>query len=409
MNDNSVVFKIQTFISILLLFCVIFDPTNQFLKIKIFVFILFLIINLKSVSFTYLPVILIFLFIFFASLFFALITGQSIDFSRTLIILKAFFYLAYILYMKDTKLKNFKYFYYLTLLLSCFVIIIWILIFSFPILMTAVYAFVKAHNHFMMISKRTFYGIRLYQVFYRTSPLCVISFSVALLKYLREKNMKFLIHSLLFFFGLFCSGTRANILAVCLLLVSIFFIYKFYIKKEMLFSVSGFLLFSCLSLIVIIALLVEKEDSAIVKAGRLSSYLKLFASAPMRFLLRGSGPGSLFYSRGVFDYIAYSELTYFDFIKDFGLLFTIILLFCFLYPILKCALSVRYDTSQKYCLCLSWVAYLFIAGTNPLLISSTGLVAYSIMFYAYSSNIFSEISFISKKDKLFFNKSKRCI
>ena len=162
----------------------------------------------------------------------------------------------------------------------------------------------------------------------------------------------------------------------------------------MLFSVSGFLLFSCLSLIVIIALLVEKEDSAIVKAGRLSSYLKLFASAPMRFLLIGSGPGSLFYSRGVFDYIAYSELTYFDFIKDFGLLFTIILLFCFLYPILKCALSVRYDTSQKYCLCLSWVAYLFIAGTNPLLISSTGLVAYSIMFYAYSSNIFSEISFI---------------
>ncbi len=97
------------------------------------------------------------------------------------------------------------------------------------------------------------------------------------------------------------------------------------------------------------------------------------------FLIWGQGLGSEFYSKGFGYFTPQSELTYIDIIRMFGLplgMFFIIITF---YPVWYLSKSLKYDWAAFYPLVI-FCAYLFIAGTNPLLISSTGMLAMLAIF-----------------------------
>ena len=106
-------------------------------------------------------------------------------------------------------------------------------------------------------------------------------------------------------------------------------------------------------------------------------------------LIFGEGPGATFDSLGVRGRFAVqSELTYLDLIRWFGIPFTVIIMLVYLYPV-RLIYSKRRNLEYSSVLILAYLLYLVIAGTNPLLISSTGMLALLVM-YSYAFNPYYE-------------------
>lgn len=146
---------------------------------------------------------------------------------------------------------------------------------------------------------------------------------------------------------------------------------------------------------VIIFLLVTSAPSTDIKSGHLKGYMELFNSNLLKTLTFGFGPAKYFYSYGVEQEVSATELTYMDLIKNYGIVGTVLMISMLCVPILNLINNKKIDFFQKYILFLGYVAYLFIAGTNPLLISSTGFILISIMFYVSDKDLFEEFNMSS--------------
>jgi len=71
------------------------------------------------------------------------------------------------------------------------------------------------------------------------------------------------------------------------------------------------------------------------------------------------------------------ELSYFDFWRQAGLFSLIGFLFCVFYPLKKLC------RRENYWLIFGSVGYLIIAGTNPLLFSTTAYLLYIVIYSEY--------------------------
>ena len=117
------------------------------------------------------------------------------------------------------------------------------------------------------------------------------------------------------------------------------------------------------------------EASNAVKFGRLAYYWNLFDLHP-EYLFIGQGPATLFYcDKGLTDQ---TEWTYLDLIRNYGLL-SLAILCVFFYPLVRLFRHRRDPFTQG--VLFTYVVYLLIAGTNPLLLSSTGML---MILSAYS-------------------------
>ena len=116
----------------------------------------------------------------------------------------------------------------------------------------------------------------------------------------------------------------------------------------------------------------------------------LFSRNPVKFFFTGFGPGAYMYSEGFQEVISLTELSYLELIKNFGLLMTTWLVMMFGIPLLKNVTNVKNSKLGRFSLGLSYLAYLFIAGTNPLLTTSTGLIVFVIALYLSNKNIENE-------------------
>ena len=101
--------------------------------------------------------------------------------------------------------------------MSLIVIIISVLFILFPkIGMLAIVYFRDEKDAIIFHSTRRFIFFHVVMVFYKTSPLGVLTFAYAFSKALNTKKLKFKIDSLIFFMALLFSGTSANILSAIL-------------------------------------------------------------------------------------------------------------------------------------------------------------------------------------------------
>ena len=138
-----------------------------------------------------------------------------------------------------------------------------------------------------------------------------------------------------------------------------------------LFSVVFFVLLAML-------LLEENEASNMVKYAHLTSYKNLFNEHP-EYLLLGQGPGTEFYSLGFREMTVKTEWTYLELIRNYGIM-CLPILYVILKPLYDLfALSVKQESTIA--VALAYMIYLVIAGTNPLLLSSTGMF---VLLSAYS-------------------------
>jgi hypothetical protein len=241
-----------------------------------------------------------------------------------------------------------------------------------PIVFATLYAFSLEKQNAMITVSRDPLGIGVGSFYYKTSAVLVLSYGYYLARYLfHKKTWHSFLLTLLFFSALLLSGARANIIATALISIVIMTLkirrsiglYPAYIAALVFILAIGGLYTK--------KFLNPQETSNTVKLGHFESYIALFEEHPLYFAF-GQGVNTSFYSSGFEKMTTITELSYFELIRQFGLCIFAIQCFLLIAPIYL--LAKRHFPDKDSYLIPSYIGYIFIAGTNPLLVSSTGLL-----------------------------------
>jgi hypothetical protein len=388
---NNIFLSFQKFFLFLTMFSIIVDPTNTIFGIKNISFILFMLSSLSNLKCTNIIYIFPFIGIFIIPLAYnQLFPNSAVDFGQTTGYLKSFLFLFFILVMnKNSNLPAFKYFYILNLLVALFCCAIWLLLTFVPGLESPFCLFfMHFENYTIAISRRVFIGIKVLSVFHKTCILSTICLAYSMYMWLFRKNRKYCITTIIFLTYLIFSGTRANMLSGCLIF-SLICLYKVYKSGNILLFITLCLVILAVFFSLIFKLLNDNgEKSLEIKSLHIVSYQELFSGNPFRYLFIGDGPGATFYTKGFNETVAFTELSYYDLIREYGLIFTIVFVSLFCYPFL--GIYNHYSASFFMCFCIGFLAFMFIAGTNPYLVSSNGFTVLAIYYYIMNGNLHFE-------------------
>lgn len=283
--------------------------------------------------------------------------------------------------------------------LSCVVvavitIILWIIVTYEPELYYTLKAYFdsvynKTGLSFIELDYRMILGHRFISCWYRTSPILICALGISLIERLQGKKNLLLVS--LFVAALIFSGTRANMMSAVLLL---FFYIIFKIRKKGLI-IAPFLLaiVTIITAMIMASLLLNDTGSASssIKTKDTYSYLNLYNEDFIRTLLFGWGPGSTFYSLGRCKMVDVTELTFFETIRRYGIVSTIIIFVNIWFkPFLDKIKSER--SSYKFFYAVVVLAYIITACTNPYLLDSVGFCAllFFTTYFEYETDLFGE-------------------
>ncbi|MBD3749611.1 MAG: hypothetical protein IE931_08950 [Sphingobacteriales bacterium] len=369
----------------LLVIILLIDPADLIfhLKVPLFLLVFTFWIFLKTkypIKFTndFFFICVIFIFIPFIGISFALIQQNLDDYTFAVGFIKSAVTIFLIMILYDLKINLSYSLFKFSLLIPIIIIPIYVSLLIDSNLIIQINEYVKSKD-IAKFSRRNFYGYEIIMLYYRTSPLLVfpLAFYMNAFLYGKKKKISF-IFSGIFLFTLILSGTRANMLAGVTIIV--FCLFSYLIKKKNKFPLVFMTLISIYIIITFIRTLSFKQtdESSHIKSEHLNSYISLFEQNP-HYLLFGSGLGSKFYSSGNGYYVSQTELTYLDLIRWFGIPITLIFLLLILYPVIYLS-SNKLINNKNSNLIIAYFSYLFIAGTNPLLVSSTGMLAIITMY-----------------------------
>lgn len=248
--------------------------------------------------------------------------------------------------------------------------------------------FMKQYDYPINISRRSFLGIEILAFYLKSCVSFLMVFAYYMLTVMKKKNFKIstiLALSIIIAYFL-VSGTRSTMLVPFFLFIVIAArIYKntqYY--KYLIYPIIALLAISFL--VVLVSMATETgEYSNEIKYGHIGSYIELFEENPM-YLLLGQGPGTGFYSEGFGKFVYRTEWSYLDLLRCYGVL-SLLIIYVFAKPLIT-FWKKRNDDDMIYCVFWSYLAYMLIAGTNPLLLSSTGMITL-LMVYSYESKISS--------------------
>lgn len=370
--------KISAFLLFVFTFIVSIDPTGTLLGLKEIFFILLLIVALlkinKNVKIPKDCLAVIWLCLLFP--IYGLIVSQihgnctNIEYAfgqiKSFLFIFIFFFLIHIDY--DVILKIL--FICGTIIAVC-TMVIYIIGQINPDFFMTLYS-QKSENSNIILSMREYYGISFLGVYFKTGPFMLFSYVYALYFYGSKRFRKIFI--LLNLSALLVAGSRTPMLMGALITV-IYWYDNLYSKKNIkyLILVIGVLAIS----VVLYKLATEQgEISNDIKYADFNSYIKEISSGTT-FII-GDGLGSEFYSDGRNRMVPATEQTYMDIFRIYGFFIGLILIIAVYYPILFYIKS-RYFSLLKYRrFAMAYVLYMVLAGTNPLLISSTGMLIWAI-------------------------------
>jgi hypothetical protein len=237
-------------------------------------------------------------------------------------------------------------------------------------------------NGMFRIERVTFLGYSFFRVFHLSSPIIVVALGHSLASFLYKKKAEYFFKCILFLLALYFSSTRANMLASILIILMIYLYHTLYVKKRVTFFIFISCCFIVFTLILVYLLFTDVSNaSSNVKYGHVISLNELFKNNINIFLF-GNGPGSLYYTMGFGGLTTRSELSYYEVIRIFGISSSVVIFFIFFYPIF----SIPIKSIFSFSFLISYLAYLFIAGTNPLLIVPQGFIML-LLAYNYKLNI----------------------
>ncbi len=377
-------------VSLALLFVdVMVDPTNLIFHLKYVLFgLVFLVWALgnyskKQVFPKYFWTVLLFISFFmpFYELSVGLINSalHNIPLGK-MVYFNSFFFFALILVTVSEKMDLTAIFNYASLTIVLVTLGLY-LVLVFDISMFGdLYRYFVLDKQVVVYALRDYGKVTLLMIFYKTSPLLVFPLSWYFYRLLVEKQKKRLFVNILLLVltaaTLYFSGTRANLAS--LVLISVFYLGYFLFRRSKIWFVWALALGVLVVLFLLPAvaglLLNRQEASNAIKFGYFSSYVNYF-DGHLLSLLFGQGVGGRFYASGLHRMIDVSELTYIELVRIWGI--PVALLFV---SFLMIPLVAEIKSKKITPLFIAYLAYLFIAGTNPLLLSSTGMLVLVYVF-----------------------------
>jgi hypothetical protein len=384
--------KLINLFAFILIGGVIIDPANLIFHLKYYVFIILLVLFfIKTIvikaEILYPTKFLLYVFTLsilfpFYGLIISLITPQVIT-PEPFKYIPAYFFLffALITYQSENYIKNIVLFF---LYIICFIIVaLKILVFT-----NQTYLLEYIANRFptFVITERIYGSIHYIGIDYLSSPLLSYALSYTCFLFFTKKKTRYLILMLFVFIAMLATGTRNNILFAFVLPLIIYF----YNKSQMTLAIFSLI---CIAIILYFTLpslyshmfnLHEASNS--LKLSYISSYINTFLSN-WQHLLLGSGIGSFIWIPLLNKFVSITELTYCEIIRVYGVIFGFTLIMFFIMPIFALR---KIKTTDANALSFGYIIFLIMNITDPYLFSSTGFVFLSlILIYIYSPKAIS--------------------
>ena len=242
------------------------------------------------------------------------------------------------------------------------------------------YTYSVAHNGMLNISTRSFLGFNVFGIYCNSFYCLLFSLYTFLFYLLRDKRLLYLLGTVLLSVPFVMGGTRSVILLPFVLLAAVAYV-MFSKGKYMKYLGYPVLAAFLMAILVVIVLLATQkgDESNTLKYGHLLSYMELFTQHP-EYILFGQGPATSFYTVGFARMTTQTEWSYIELVRNFGL-GSLLILAVYVYPLW--GMYRRRSNDYVKGAMAAYFIYLLIAGTNPLLLTSTGtfilLCAYSIL------------------------------
>ena len=382
-NRTGLIQWVGNILFMLLIFIFVADPPNTILGLKNYAFILLVLYSAVffKIEWKKLVYVIIILVSVTVSWIIALMQGEYVD----LIALKDLFFsfspLLLLLWVKQYDVIRLS---MLPITLAAIIVLtLFWLIFFFNELEGPIYVYMGMHDDTIMMSNRVFLGIKIFCMYPKSTAAFMPLFGFVLYRtFVGGKGRALCTIITIILLHLFLiSGTRSSVMLPVFLVGIIILIYCRNGRYMRYLVYPGVLLFSIAFFALLAMLLMEEnEPSNLVKYAHLASYKELFANNP-EYIILGQGPCTEFYSAGFRRMTLTTEWTYVELLRNYGLL-CLPILYVILSPLFK-LLRLSSKHEPAFAIAMSYVIYLLIAGTNPLLFSSTGmLVLLSAFSYA---------------------------
>lgn len=250
----------------------------------------------------------------------------------------------------------------IVIVLSCFLDLFSIMdIYSNPLLIWL------NSNGEAKISKSA-YAMFYYVIFFNASPILFFN----LVHYIQKKSK---LNIALIFMALLFTGTRINIIlgTAILIYAILFYTNKATFKIVFLLAIIFTVLFFGNDILFRINQLFEvKSGGDSVRLGTITSIINALNSEKL-YWLTGMGFGSTYYNVGRFAYVATSELSYLEFVREIGILFSVVVFSFLLYPLIKLYRKDKFSF-------LFYASYLFAGAFEPFIFTSTGFFVIMLMY-----------------------------
>lgn len=208
-----------------------------------------------------------------------------------------------------------------------------------------------------------------YSIFYKSSPLLFLTYGYML-------NKKRYLWAAVLFLSFLASGTRANFLMGLFLTVTIPVLDSKKLSKKAIITifVLGAAFAFAPSIIEKMTALnaIKYSRSEAIKFQAIQVIFDVMKQNPLNYIF-GTGVGSSFYFPARGTWVNIVEVSYFDYFRQVGIVGMFFFIAFLVRPIKK------YINDYKWLL-LTYVAYLAVAFTNPLLVTSTAFMVYVLMY-----------------------------
>ncbi|WP_063660023.1 O-antigen polymerase [Aliivibrio fischeri] len=225
------------------------------------------------------------------------------------------------------------------------------------------------------ITNRSFGSFNISMVYLKSVVLLLPIIVVFWDRYKDTSNRFYLIMLTMSIISMCLSGTRTNIiLGLFMAFVIVLILIRPNYRKYLYFFCVCLLPFAIYFILDFV--LKNADHSSDIKSSLFDFYIKTFVD-DISYIFIGDGFGSVFYATSKSKYVSSTELVYFDLFKFFGGIIFLFFIGLLLYPF---SIFIR----KRYVLMsASYFCYLLVSATNPLLISSTGMIA--LVYYFNSA------------------------
>jgi hypothetical protein len=304
-------------------------------------------------------------------MFVAFITGNLSDEGYARSQMRSMLYISIFFFVVTMRLNVvLKIFWINGLIMAVLTLILFFLSELGGVFLAAVYDYCIASDNFTMASNRNFLGYAVNGLYFKAGSLIIFSFIYNLYQY---KGPFKILFSVILFLSLIVAGSRTPILVQIMILFV--YLYDKNIIGKFLTRLSALFILGMLVMVTYLLATQEKESSNEVKYDNFESYVEDMGEKG--HLIWGAGLGSEFYAKGRGLKLSYSELSYMDILRIYGLPVGIGFIFLFFAP---CFWLWKYYPRSQFLkrYCLGYVLFLILSGTNPLLLGSIGLTALSL-------------------------------